>query len=149
MARFRKERLASRIREIISDVIARDLSDPRVSTLTTINRVELSKDMLQARVYISVFGGTSREGMTLQAMQHARGFIQKAVARGLTVRQCPHIEILLDEGTRKARETFRLLDEVRPPFEEADEGAEGTQAMEADRLDAPTRPGDSSEDPSV
>ncbi|MBI4718885.1 MAG: 30S ribosome-binding factor RbfA [Planctomycetes bacterium] len=110
---FRRERVASVVQEIVSEAIARRLSDPRIAPLTTVTRVEVTADLLVAKVYFSVVGDDADERRTLAAIRHARGFIQRIVARELTLRQCPELRFDIDQGAKRARETLQLLEENR------------------------------------
>jgi ribosome-binding factor A len=111
--RFRKERVAGAIHEIVSDAISRKINDPRLAPLTTVSRVVVSGDLMVATVYLTVVGGETLERRSLAAMQHARGFVQRLVAQQIDLRQCPEIRFELDEVAKKVRETMLLLDENR------------------------------------
>lgn len=111
--RFRKERVAGAILEIVSDAIARKINDPRLAPLTTVSRVTVSGDLMVATVYLTVVGGEIAERKSLAAMQNARGFVQHLVAQQIDLRQCPEIRFELDEVARKVRETMLILDENR------------------------------------
>jgi len=111
--RFRKERVASAVRDIVSEAIAHRLNDPRVAPMTTVTRVEMTGDLLVAKVYLSVPGDESAEGRTLAAVLHAGGFIRRIVARELSIRQCPELRFAIDEAAKGVRRTMALLDENR------------------------------------
>ena len=113
MRPHRKKRLASVIREIVSDTIARRLHDPRIVPLTTVTRVEMSGDLLISRVYLSVQGGDAAEKKTIAGLRHAAGYIQRIVARELSVRQCPELRFEIDETVKGVRKTMQLLQENR------------------------------------
>jgi ribosome-binding factor A len=110
---YRKERVASVVHEIVSDAIANRLQDPRIATLTTVTRVEVSGDLQIAKVFLSVPGEEADERRTLQAVRHAGGYIQRLVAQELSVRQCPELRFALDLGAKEARRTLELLAENR------------------------------------
>lgn len=113
MRPFRKERTASVIREIVSETIARKMNDPRMEPLTTITRVEMSHDLLIARIFLSVPGGPAAEKRTIAAVQHASKFVQRQVAREINIRQCPEIRFELDLGIKLAKATLDLIEENR------------------------------------
>ncbi|MCH7719593.1 MAG: 30S ribosome-binding factor RbfA [Planctomycetes bacterium] len=124
MRPFRKEKLASTIQMVIGDLIAHGLNDPRISTLTSVTRVELSPDLLIARVYVSVLGGGGGERATLSGLQHAVRHVRRVVAGRLRVRNCPEIIFLLDSAMKGEARTLRIIDEsVRQDAEAA--GARG------------------------
>jgi ribosome-binding factor A len=113
MRPYRKERVASVVHTIVSEAIAHRMNDPRVEPLTTITRVEVTPDLLVAKVYLSVPGGQGPERKTLSALQHAAGYVQAIVARELNIRQCPELRFLIDEAWKGARHTLELLEENR------------------------------------
>ena len=118
MRPYRKEKLESLIHEIVSDIIARSLNDPRVAPLTTVTRVELSGDLAFARVYVSVHADAAAERGTMRAIQHAGGYVQRMLAGRLAIRQCPQLRFEVDEGAKTALRTMKLLEENRQHLSE-------------------------------
>ncbi len=113
MGAYRKEKIASAIRQVVCNAIARRLNDPRVAPLTTVTRVEMTKDLLVAKVYVTVHGGDSIERNTLRAIRHAGGFIQRLVAEELTTRSCPELRFDIDEKAKGVAKTLAILAENR------------------------------------
>lgn len=136
MRPFRKEKMASTLRTVIGDLIGHRLNDPRISPLTSVTRVELSPDLMIAKVYISVLGGGGTERATLAALQHAICHVRRIVASRLQVRNCPEIVFSLDPLVRGVAETHRLIDESVQDDRQAaadrgeDESAEAEQDAE-------------------
>ncbi len=81
MRAFRREKVASVIRHIVGEAVVHRLHDPRLTSLTSVTRVEVTADLQIARVYLSVHGGDGAERLTLQAVRHAGGYLQRIVAR--------------------------------------------------------------------
>lgn len=128
MRPYRRERVASLIHEIIGEVVAHGLNDPRVEPLTTVTRVEVTGDLEFAKVYISIPGGDAAESRTLTAIRHAAGFLQRILGQELTMRQCPTLRFEVDQSMKTARQTLALLAEERrkhPEVFEAHAGGEG------------------------
>ncbi len=126
MRGYRKERVASRIHEIISEAILQRINDPRVSPLTTVTRVEVTGDLLNATVFLSVSSDAAEERRTITALRHAGGFLQRMVAKELDLRLCPELRFEADEHLKKVRHTLQLLDENRrhlPPSADMDAGS--------------------------
>lgn len=113
MKRFRKERIGSIVRDVVAQAVQQKLNDPRVSPMTTVTRVEMSGDVQIADVYLSVPGGDIEERKTLAAIKHARGFLQRLVARELSIRQCPELRFDIDERAKKVRQMMDLLEKNR------------------------------------
>lgn len=139
--RFRKERVAGAIREIVSEAITRKMNDPRLAPLTTVSRVTVSGDLTIATVFFTVVGDEAAERRSLAALQHARGFIQHLVAQQIDMRQSPELRFELDEVAKKVRETMLLLDENRlrePHLYEAEKSADDGAATEQEDEGAAT-----------
>lgn len=139
MRPYRKQRVATAVRHIVSEAIVHGLNDPRVAPLTTITRVEMTGDLMIARIFLSVQGGKAVEGRTLAALKHATGHIQRMVARELSIRQCPALRFELDEVAKGTRRTMDLLAENRraqPELFEPQEAQEGQPGADVD-LHAP------------
>ena len=126
MRGYRKERVASLVHEIVSEAILQRINDPRVSPLTTVTRVQISGDLTIATVYLSILDDPAVERRTITALRHAGGFIQRMVAKGLDMRQCPELRFEVDEQLKKVKHTLQLLNENRrnlPDLAAAEEGA--------------------------
>ena len=120
MRHFRKERVANLIREIVSEALTRKLNDPRLEPLTTITRVEVTSDIMFAKVFLNVPGGTTAENKTLRAVQHATKFVQHLVAKELNIRTCPEIRFELDNSLKATRSIMDILDENRAELHKID-----------------------------
>lgn len=114
MGQYRKERLGSLIRTVVSSAIAHRLHDPRLEPLTTVTRVALSPDLYVARVFVSVPGDAVAERRTEKALQQASGFMRKLLAKELTIRHCPELVFEIDRTIKKVQRTMELLDELNP-----------------------------------
>jgi len=140
MRGYRKERVASLVHEIVSEAILRRINDPRVSPLTTVTRVQISGDLTIATVYLSILEDAAVERRTITALRHAGGFIQRMIAKGLDMRQCPELRFEIDEQLKKVKHTLQLLNENRRnlPDLAVDEGvdADTDDPVESD----PTEP---------
>ncbi len=135
---YRMYRVANVVREVVSDAMANRLSDPRISRFTSVTRVEMSRDLQIADVYVSVMGSEADGNTTMKGLQSACGLVQSLLARRLNMRHCPELRFHLDLGLKIAQQVIRELDEVlgdsppgglEPPDDleypgEADGGAE-------------------------
>jgi len=114
MRPYRKEKIANVIRQIVSEALVHQLNDPRIAPMTTVTRVEMSKDLLVAKVFISMPNDDPAcERLTLGAIRHAGGFLQRQVAQGLSLRQCPELRFDVDERLKKTKRMMALLAENR------------------------------------
>ncbi len=138
MKPFRIEKVSSEVRQIVSDAIRNRLQDPRISPLTSVTRVEISRDLEWANVYVSVFDDQGAQNKTMQALQNASGYIQTLLAKALPIRQCPHLNFRLDESLKKGDQVMQMIDESAKEFaEDADRRDQREQEEPQSNEDSP------------
>ena len=94
----RRERVAEQLREEISQLMMREMKDPRVR-LASVSSVRVSPDLRQARVMISALGADEERTAVVAAMRHAEGFVRAQLGNRLeNLRSIPHLRFELDES---------------------------------------------------
>ena len=122
MATRRQEKVASLVKEVVSDAIAHHLSDPRIEGFVSITRVEMAPDLRNAEVYLSVFGeDASVQNKTFLAIEHAKTRIQSMVAGRMQSKFCPVLHFHKDEQFKKTLEIMRLIDQAADEYKDKDE----------------------------
>jgi ribosome-binding factor A len=104
----RSERLGELILAEISDLITRDIKDPRVG-FVTFTRVEMSDDLRYAKVFVSSLGSAQEKARTLQGLSSATGYIRRHLGRALHLRYTPNITFLIDESLEHGAKIAQLL----------------------------------------
>lgn len=112
MAKKRIERLNSLLQEVLSDVIHKDVRDPRVSPFVSITRVEITADLHHAKVYISVIGDAKKKEETMQALQAGAGFIAVTASKKIVIRYFPELHFKLDQSVEEQIRLDQLIDEI-------------------------------------
>jgi ribosome-binding factor A len=119
MATRRQEKVARLIKEAVSDAIANHLSDPRIEGFISVTRVEVTADLRNANVYISVFGkDQAAQSKTFAAITHARSRIQNLMAGQIRSKFCPVLHFYEDENFKKTLETMKLIDQATRELKE-------------------------------
>lgn len=108
----RTDRLNSLLKEVISEVIYRDVRNPHVNKLVTVMRVEISKDLHYAKVYISIIGSDQEKEETIEALQTAAGFIAVQASKKVVMRYFPNLTFVLDNSVDKQMRIDKLLGEI-------------------------------------
>jgi ribosome-binding factor A len=111
MPTYRSLRMAEAIREVVATAILSEVADPRVHSVTVLG-VEVSADLRQASVYVSIMGAEHERNRALQGLKRATGFLQRRVAARLQTRFTPVLSFKHDERVKKAAEITRLIDEA-------------------------------------
>lgn len=105
----RLQRLNGLLRQEISDLILRELRDPRMAEIVTLTRVRTSPDLATAIVYVSVMGEADAKAATMDALTHAAPFIRRQLTSRLTIRRIPDIHFALDETMAEAAHVLDLM----------------------------------------
>jgi ribosome-binding factor A len=108
----RSDRVGDLLIEVISELLRKEIRDPRVSAVT-LTKVKVTKDLKQARVYFNVLGGQADKNSVLAGLKSAAGFIRSKVAKQLKLRFAPTIEFFYDETEDEAQRIEKLLDQVK------------------------------------
>lgn len=96
------------LRDELIDIIRREVKDPRVG-FYSITGVEVTPDLRQARVFISVLGSEEERIRTLSALRSASGFIRHHLRPRLRMRQIPELDFLNDRSLEHAEKIARAL----------------------------------------
>ncbi len=99
-------RIADQIRRDLSELIARELKDPRVG-MVTLNAVEVSPDYAHAKVFFSVLSGKAEE--TEDALNHAAGHLRNGLFKRLHIHTVPTLRFVFDRTTERAADMNALI----------------------------------------
>jgi len=104
----RSERLGELILAEISELVVRDLKDPRLG-FVTFTRVALSPDLRHAKVFVSILGSEPEKARTLQGLASATGYIRRHLGRIVRLRYTPELTFLIDESMEHGAKIAQLL----------------------------------------
>ena len=122
----RTERLSSLIRRIVADEIQNGLADPRIAPMTSVTRVEVSADLSFAKVYVSAMASEKAERLSVEALEHAAGHIQTALAGQLSLRRCPRIRFVRDESLKKGFQLVQMIEREMAALNSRPRAADGS-----------------------
>jgi ribosome-binding factor A len=113
MTSRRVQKAAQAIREVVSMAILTELRDPRVADVT-VTFVEVSPDMRQAKVHVSVMGDDAKQKLCLHGLESSAGFLQTKIGKRIDTRYTPRLRFELDMGVKKSLAIAQLLNDVLP-----------------------------------
>jgi ribosome-binding factor A len=112
MTRFgRADRVGVLIQQVLSDLLHRDISDPRLK-MATITQVQVTKDLRLARVFFAAAGGKAGAEEAVQGFRSAAGFIKRSLGPRLGLRYMPELEFLYDESFDQGARIDQLLKSI-------------------------------------
>jgi ribosome-binding factor A len=107
----RQRRVAELLHRELSLIFLHEMRDPRVSDVT-ITAVEVTQDLLIARVFVTILGSDGEEQEALAALDHAKGFLRTQLAGRIELRMVPELEFRLDPSVAYAQRIEQLLDQL-------------------------------------
>lgn len=108
----RINRISEEVKKAISYTISNDLKDPRVSSMTSVTHVEVTKDLRYANIYISVLGNDKEKNNTIKGLESAKGFIRNEIGNKIDLRYIPEPVFYLDESIERGIYMSKLIDKV-------------------------------------
>ena len=113
MSEFRLQRLEHQFAEQISVMLARGMiKDPRVSEGLSVSKVSLTKDTQFGKVYISCFDDDQDLDRSVEALNHAAGFIQHVISKNIKLRNTPKLTFIADRSIKFGIEMSKKLEDL-------------------------------------
>ena len=108
----RLQRIADRIRQEISEMLVREISDPRLA-LIYVTDVKVDKELAYAEVFVSAVEGRERSKEVLAGLESASGFIRRTLAGRVDLRVFPRLRFHWDPTPENADHIEKVLSELR------------------------------------
>ena len=107
----RVNRVAEQMKKELGEIILQKVKDPRIG-FVTVTDVEVTGDLQNATIYISVLGNDSEKEATLKGLEKAKGFIRTEIGKRIRLRVIPEIEFAFDESIAYGNRIETLLTQV-------------------------------------
>jgi ribosome-binding factor A len=114
----RLERLNSLIRQELSEMLRRDVKDPRLSGMISITQVDIAADLKYARVFVSTLGGEEEKDKVLKSLSSASSFMRGELSRNLRLRYTPELDFQWDSSIEHGAHILELLDQVKQEYQD-------------------------------
>jgi ribosome-binding factor A len=105
----RTDRVGDLIRAELSDLLLREVSDPRIR-MVTVTEVEVTADLSNAKVAVSMYGTEEEREECLAGLRRAAGFLRGQLGRRLTLRRTPELSFRLDRGAEHSARIAEILE---------------------------------------
>lgn len=113
----RTDRVGALLKAALAELLLRGVKDPRVG-MVTVTGVDLSPDLKQAHVFVSVLGDEEAQRQTLAGLASARPYLQAQAGKRLGLRFTPELRFAIDPSFAAADKVERLLRDIYPPSPE-------------------------------
>src|SRR5215472_14954401 len=109
----RIDRIEEQLRIELSEIIEREIHDPRVD-LTTVTAVKVSADLRHGHVYVTVLGDDAQRKKALEGLRSAASFVRRSLSKRLHhMRRIPELSFDYDESVEKGIRIEELLDQIK------------------------------------
>jgi ribosome-binding factor A len=117
---IKQNRMSDRIRQILSELLLREISDPRLQGVT-ITEVKLDPELMFADIYVNALGDESREEAVMSGLKRANGFLRREVGKRVRLRNTPELHFHWDATLERGEKLNQLISSLDiPPADAAD-----------------------------
>ncbi len=124
---IKNTRINVEVQKELSNLISREIKDPRINPMTSVVAVEVSPDLKTAKVYISVLGDEESKNATKQGLKSAASFMRGQLARKLNLRNTPELTFLIDHSIEYGVRMSKLIDEVNKGHADTEDDLESEE----------------------
>ena len=137
----RGSRINSDVQRVISHVIEFEIKDPRVNSLVSVSKVEVTNDLKECKCYISVLGDQESGQKTIEGLNSAKGFVRKRLAESLNMRNTPEVRFILDDSIAYGVMMSKKIDDIvgnlsSEDAEDSEDAAEDSENEDSENEDS-------------
>ena len=118
---IKNTRINMEVQRELSKVISQEMKDPRIDPMTSVIAVEVTPDLKQAKVFVSVLGSDEKKQATLEGSKSATPFIRKHLASTINLRNTPELRFYMDESIEYGVNMSKLIDDVNKDISKDEE----------------------------
>ncbi|MFN3406709.1 MAG: 30S ribosome-binding factor RbfA [Caldimicrobium sp.] len=107
----RSERVASLLKELISEIILYELKDPIFKNFISLTYIDIGSDLKKATIYFRVFEKDPKE--VEMALNKSKGYIKKLLSQRMTLKFLPDIEFKVDHTEDEERRLIGLFEKIK------------------------------------
>ena len=108
----RRERTSKLIQREISELLKREVNDPRLSELISVTEVSLSPDLRYAKIFVSILGSEANKRDMLAGFNIASGFLRRELASRLKMKYVPQLTFHYDNSIERGTRLLELIGQV-------------------------------------
>jgi len=111
---IKQDRMSERIQGILSELLLREVSDPRLQHIT-VTEVKLDPELMFATIYVNALGDESRETQVMAGLQRAKGFLRREVGKRIQLRNSPDLVFHWDKTLARGERMHHLISSLDIP----------------------------------
>lgn len=111
MATAKQDRMDSILTKEISRILQFELKNPKLG-FVTVTDVQCTRDMSQAKVYVSFLGQQERNDAGMKILNQSKGFIRSTIAKNVKMRKVPELIFVQDTSLEQGRKIEKIIQEI-------------------------------------
>ncbi len=109
----RIEKINSEVHKTLTQILANELKDPRLTGFVTITEVKVSGDLSHCKIFVTILAQSEQEkALTFKILKDCAPYIRKSLAQKLNMRLTPEIHFFIDETWEEGIKIDKLLDTI-------------------------------------
>ena len=118
---IKQDRMSERVRTILSELLLREVRDPRLQGVT-ITEVKMDPELMFADIYVNALGDESRQNEVLCGLKSANGFLRREIGKRVRLRNTPELHFHWDVSLQRGERLNQLISSLDiPPAPDEDE----------------------------
>lgn len=113
MVKYRNGRINEEIKRELSSIIHNELKDPRLTAMVSITKVDVTRDLRYAKVFVSIFGNEEDKKNSLGAIKSSSGFLRRELSHRINLRYTPELTIELDDTIEYGMHIDSLIEKIK------------------------------------
>ena len=120
---IKQDRMAERIRGVLSELLLREVADPRLQGVT-VTEVQLDPELMFAKIFVNALGDEARQDDVMTGLARATGFLRRELGQRVRLRNTPELHFYWDASLEAGERLNQLISSLDiPPEEDTDDDA--------------------------
>lgn len=117
MVKYRSGRINEEIKKEISDIIHNEIRDPRLTAMISVTKVDVTKDLRYAKVFVSIFGSEEEKKNSFNALKNSVSFLRRELGHRVNLRYTPELILELDTTIEYGMHINSLIEKIKETTE--------------------------------
>ncbi len=109
---LRNERVRKTLMKEISDIILKDINDPKLTGFISVTDVEVSHDNSYAKVFYSFLGDKDKKDEVQEIIKKNTPKIRYEIGKRVRLRLTPELNFILDDSIERGARISNLIDKI-------------------------------------
>lgn len=108
----RADKIRKALMREVSDILRREVKDPRITAMVSVTDAEISSDYRYAKIFVSLYGNEEQKKQTMEALGDSVHKVRGEVGKRIRLRYTPEVSFILDDSFEHASKIQSLLDKI-------------------------------------